>query len=63
MGTTPRARQLSDHMMASLGFVLLVLNAADYLFSWNQLGAWLVAVGLMLVVIGAGLARSARSQR
>jgi hypothetical protein len=49
--------------MAILGVVLLVLNTADKLFGRNQLGSWLVAVGIMLVVIGAGLARSARSQR
>ncbi len=63
MRATPGARQFSGRMMVIVGFVMLVLNAADYLFGWNQFGPWFVAVGIMFVAIGAGRVRSARSQR
>ncbi|MBK9941569.1 MAG: hypothetical protein IPP13_08120 [Kouleothrix sp.] len=63
MRATPGARQFSGRMMVIVGFVMLVLNAADYLFDWNQFGPWFVAVGIMFVAIGAGRVRSARSQR
>ena len=63
MSATPGARQFSGRMMVIVGFVMLVLNAADYLFGWNQFGPWFVAVGIMFVAIGAGRVRSARSQR
>ena len=45
MRATPGARQFSGRMMVIVGFVMLVLNAADYLFGWNQFGPWFVAVG------------------
>lgn len=63
MNATPGARQFNGRVMVSVGFVMLVLNAADYLFGWNQFGPWFVAVGLIFVAIGTGIARSARSQR
>lgn len=63
MRAPPGAMQFSGRAMVIVGFVMLVLNAADYLFGWNQLGPWFVAVGLIFVAIGTGIARSARSQR
>lgn len=62
MSATPGARQFSGRAMVIVGFVTLVLNAADYLFGWNQFGPWFVAVGLILVAIGTGLPRSAGGQ-
>lgn len=63
MGTTSSASQFSGRVMVIVGFVMLVLNAADYLFGWNQFDPWFVGFGLILVAIGAGLARSAGGQR
>ncbi len=63
MRETPGARQFSGRVMVIVGFVMLVLNAADYLFGWNQFGPWFVTFGLILVAIGTSLARSAGGQR
>lgn len=62
MNATPGARQFNGRVMVSVGFVMLVLNAADYLFGWNQFDPWFVAIGLILVAIGTGLAHNVGSR-
>lgn len=44
--------------LAILGLAVLILNAADYLLRWNRISAGLAAIGLMLVFVGASLART-----
>jgi len=43
--------------MAILGFLLLILNAVDYVMGWNKVSPGFTAIAIMLVVIGVGLVR------
>jgi len=43
--------------MALFGFIVIILVACDYLLNWNMLNNSLIIIGLMLVVIGIGLAK------
>lgn len=47
--------------LAVIGGALLVLNAVDYLAGWDRTGSAIAASGLMLAMIGAGLARRGRA--
>ena len=38
--------------LAAIGFILIVLNAADYLLGWNAIDSSTTIFGLMFVVIG-----------
>ena len=54
---TNNTRRLTGLTLAVVGMLLLLLNAADYIFGWNQISSAISAIGLMLTVIGAGIAR------
>jgi protein-S-isoprenylcysteine O-methyltransferase Ste14 len=56
MATTNDFQRMIGLVLAAVGMLLLVLNAIDYLLGWNQIGSWMSAIGMMLAVIGAGLA-------
>lgn len=44
-----------------LGLLLLIVNALDYLFNWNQVSAVVTAVGIGLTIAGALMVRRART--
>jgi dipeptide/tripeptide permease len=52
-----QSRQSLGIGIALLGFIVIVLVACDYLLNWNTLNNSLIIIGLMLGVIGIGLAR------
>jgi multisubunit Na+/H+ antiporter MnhB subunit len=51
------SNRVAGLILAILGLAVLVLKAVDYLFGWNQVNSALFAIGITLVVVGAGLAR------
>ena len=42
-------------ILAILGFLLILLNAIDYLANWQSVPSGLTIIGLMLVVVGIAL--------
>jgi hypothetical protein len=47
-------------LVAALGFILIVINAADYLGGYNQLSGGNTIIGLMLVVLGMFMGKRER---
>jgi len=43
--------------MATIGFLMLLLNALAYIFGWELKSSALTIMGLVFVVIGLGIAR------
>jgi hypothetical protein len=50
-------RQMSGYIMAAGGFVILMINALSYLLGWNLKSPAFTILGLVLIVIGAKIAR------
>jgi hypothetical protein len=44
-------------VMVVVGFIMILINAADYIFGWNGNYISLLIIGLGLGAIGMGLAR------
>lgn len=51
------SRRTTGLTLAILGLVFLILNALDYVMGWNQMSSAFTAIGIMLCLVGAGLAR------
>jgi hypothetical protein len=47
-------------LVAVLGFVLLVINAVDYLGGFNQLSGGNTIIGLMLVIMGMYMSKKGK---
>lgn len=48
-------RQIVGIILIIIGMVMLVLNALDYVLGWNKISSAISAIGLMLVIFGAGI--------
>ncbi len=53
-------RQLSGYPVAVAGFTLLVINALSYILDWEIKSPAVTVIGLVFVVLGMRLARSAQ---
>jgi len=51
----PKTNNIVGIILIIIGMVMLVLNALDYVLGWNKISSAISAIGLMLVVIGAGI--------
>jgi len=49
-------RQISGYIMASVGFVMILINAMSYLLGWDLKSPAFTILGLVLIVIGARIA-------
>lgn len=47
--------------MAVIGFIMILMNALDYVFGWDYFSSSIGAIGLVFVAVGMGLARKAKS--
>jgi len=50
-------QQTLGYIMAGVGFVMILINAMSYLLSWDLKSPVITIMGLVLVVIGARIAR------
>jgi membrane protein implicated in regulation of membrane protease activity len=50
-------RQISGYIMATVGFVMILMNALSYLFGWDLKSPAFTILGLVLIVIGTKTAR------
>jgi hypothetical protein len=46
-----KKQKLSGFMMAVIGFVLIVINALNYIFGW-EMGATLGVIGIVFLAVG-----------
>ncbi|MDD5765137.1 MAG: hypothetical protein PHW79_02625 [Candidatus Marinimicrobia bacterium] len=51
----PKTNNIVGIVLIIIGMVMLVLNALDYVLGWNKISSAISAIGLMLVLIGAGI--------
>ena len=53
-----RTRRRLSIAVAVIGFIILVINAADYLTGYNALSGGNTAIGLMLVIMGMYMSKN-----
>jgi hypothetical protein len=57
---TNNSNRFTGLTLVIIGMLLLLLNAADYIFGWNQISSAILATGLIFVVIGAGFVKRSK---
>jgi hypothetical protein len=50
-------RRISGYIMATAGFVMILVNALSYIFHWDLKSPAFTILGLILIVIGARTAQ------
>jgi hypothetical protein len=50
-------QEISGYFMASIGFVMILMNAFSYLLGWSWKSPAFTILGLVLIVIGAKTAK------
>lgn len=55
-----KSNRTTGIVMGVVGLLLLLLNALNYLLGWNSIDSSIGIIGIMLVVIGAGMVKSSR---
>jgi hypothetical protein len=53
-------KRFSGHIMAGIGFLMLLANAFAYLFGWDMRHPAFTVLGLVFVVIGMGMVKKNR---
>jgi hypothetical protein len=54
-------KKIQGFAMAVIGFIMILMNALDYVFGWDYFSSSIGAIGLVFVAVGMGLARKAKS--
>ncbi|MFC1789818.1 hypothetical protein ACFLYY_02500 [Patescibacteria group bacterium] len=50
-------------ILTILGFLLILINAVDYIADWNKTPGGFIVIGLMLVVVGMFLAKKEKKEK
>jgi hypothetical protein len=50
-------KRFSGYFMTIIGFILILINAVNYIFGWEFKSTPLVILGLIFVVIGLKIAK------
>jgi hypothetical protein len=50
-------KKIRGYIMAGIGFVMILVNALDYIFGWNYISSAIGIIGLIFVAIGMKLSK------
>ena len=48
---------ISGYIMAIIGFLLILYNALNYIFGWNEGSTPLSVIGIVFVAVGMGIVK------
>jgi hypothetical protein len=53
-------KKIRGYIMAGIGFVMILVNALDYIFGWNYISSAIGIIGLIFVAIGMKLSKQTK---